>query len=331
MGRFDDRATAQRGPWDLFKWKLWHPVSGQREKRDAQFRELDAVRPGLRDDGAQRLAGAERAACWIGHASWVLRLGGLTIVTDPIWSPSISGVARRLVAPGVALSDLPPVDVVTISHDHRDHMDMPTLERIGPDPLYVVPVGNGPRIARLGFPRVVELDWWESHTVADVEITLVPSRHWSMRTPLSRNATLWGGFVYRSHDGVAYHAGDTAAGDHFAAIGERVGPIDWAMLPIGGYAPRWFMQAQHMGPREAGEAIAALRAEHLLAMHWGTFRLTDEAIGEPPAHLRQWWRDHGGSDDRLWILDAGEVRCLDRGTLVGDRCLDVLDEAGRTA
>lgn len=310
MGRFDDRASNQRGPLDILKWKIWHPLTGKREKRDERFRELDAIRPVVRDDGAQRLAGLDRAACWIGHATWVVRLGGVTIATDPILSRSIQGVARRLVPPGIAMADMPELDVVTVSHDHMDHMDLPTLKRLGPDPTYIVPEGNGARIARLGHPNVVELDWWQSHTIGGVEITLVPSRHWSMRAPWTRNQTLWGGFVYRSASGTAYHAGDTAAGDHFAEIGQRFGRIDWAMLPIGAYAPRWFMQAQHMGPVEAGEAMTALRAEHLLAMHWGTFRLTDEAIGEPPLHLRQWWTEQDLDADRLWILDVGEVREL---------------------
>ena len=138
----------------------------------------------------------------------------------------------------------------------------------------------------------------------------MPAAHWSMRSPWDRNATLWGGFVFRGPEGAAYHAGDTAAGAHFAEIGRRAGPIDWALLPIGAYEPRWFMESIHMGPEEAGDGYLALGAKHLLAMHWGTFRMTDEAIGAPPAALRTWWRAHGLPDDRLWILDVGEARPL---------------------
>ena len=146
--------------------------------------------------------------------------------------------------------------------------------------------------------------------VGELAITLVPARHWSMRMPWNRNATLWGGYVIRGPEGTAYHAGDTAWGDHFAEIGARVGPIDWAMLPIGGYAPRWFMAPQHIDPIEAARAWEALGAGHLLAMHWGTFRLTDEAIGEPPARLRAHWAEHGLDPARLWIADPGEPRAL---------------------
>jgi L-ascorbate metabolism protein UlaG (beta-lactamase superfamily) len=307
MGRFDDRATQpDRGPRDMLAWKLLR----RRDPRPDDHAVLDAVRPGLRDGGAAALASGTPHAVWIGHATWALRLGGQLVVTDPIWSRSISGVVPRLVAPGVELAAMPPIDIVLVTHDHRDHMDLPTLGKLGAAPLYVVPLGNAPRIAKLGHPNIVELDWWQTHKVGALEITLVPARHWSMRSPWNRNDTLWGGYVVRGPEGVAYHSGDTAWGDHFAEIGRRVGPIDWAMLPIGGYAPRWFMESQHVDPDEAARGFEALGARHLLAMHWGTFRLTDEAVGEPPERLRAGWRARGWSDERLWILDAGEARAL---------------------
>jgi N-acyl-phosphatidylethanolamine-hydrolysing phospholipase D len=307
MPRFEDRATRPgRGPRDMLAWKLLR----RRDPRGDDFAALDQVRPGVRDAGGAALAGGGPCAVWIGHATWALRLGGAVVVTDPIWSPSISGVVSRLVPPGVALDAMPPADVVLVTHDHRDHMDLPTLARLPAAATYVVPLGNGPRVARLGHANVVELDWWQTHRIGALEVTLVPARHWSMRAPWNRNDTLWGGYVVRGPEGVAYHAGDTAWGDHFAEIGARVGAIDWAMLPIGGYAPRWFMAPQHVDPDEAARAFEALGARHLLAMHWGTFRLTDEAIGEPPARLRATWAARGWSDDRLWILDVGEARRL---------------------
>ncbi|HET9622561.1 MAG TPA: MBL fold metallo-hydrolase [Kofleriaceae bacterium] len=302
MARFDDRATqpGRKFP-DIVRWKLG--------KKEAVDRELDAVRPVVRDGGAAALASGAPVAVWIGHATWALRLGGRLIVIDPIWSRSIGGAVRRLVAPGVALDQMPAIDTVLVTHDHRDHMDLPTIKRLPADAQYVVPLGNGERMAK---PNVVELDWWQPHTLGDVTITLVPSRHWSMRMPWNRNDTLWGGFVIRGPEGTAYHSGDTAWGDHFAEIGQRCGPIDWAMLPIGAYAPRWFMAPQHMDPDEAGRAYEALGARYLLAMHWGTFKLTDEALGEPPQRLRAYWAAHGLDPDRLWICDPGEPRALTR-------------------
>jgi len=310
MARFDDRATRPaRGAADVLRWKLIDRLPGRRAPRADELAALDAIRPAVVDGGAAALASGAAVACWIGHASWVVRLGGLAIAIDPIWSTRIQGVVPRLVPPGVALDALPPLDVVCVTHDHMDHMDLGTLARLGPRPTYVVPLGNRPRLARLGL-EAVELDWWQPHRIGDVTITLTPARHWSMRAPWTRNQTLWGGYLVRGPEGTVFHAGDTAAGDHFAEIGRRLGPIDWAMLPIGGYAPRWFMEPQHMDPDEAGAAHLALGARHLLAMHWGTFRLTDEPVGEPPARLRAWWAARGLPPERLWILDAGEARGL---------------------
>ncbi|HSD90297.1 MAG TPA: MBL fold metallo-hydrolase [Kofleriaceae bacterium] len=307
MGKFDERATQpSRGTTDMFKWK----VLRRTDPRGDNFAELDAIRPGVREGGAQVLASGDAAAVWIGHATYAFRLGGKLIVTDPVWSDKLSGVVQRLVPPGVALEAMPRVDVVLVTHDHRDHMDLPTLGKLGSDPLYIVPLGNGPRIAKLGHENIVELDWWQTHEVGQLQITLVPARHWSMREPWNKNDTLWGGYVIRGPEGTVYHSGDTAWGDHFAEIGQRLGVIDWAMLPIGAYSPRWFMETQHIDPIEAARGFAALGARNLLAMHWGTFRLTDEPIGEPPARIRAHWQEQGLADDRLWILDIGEGRLL---------------------
>jgi len=301
--RFDDRATRPaRGPLDILRWRL-----GKKDPRRPDHDALDAIRPQLVDGGLEALATGDATACWIGHATWVLRLGGLLIATDPILSKRISGVVPRLVPP--PFDPLPRIDVVLVTHDHRDHMDLPTLAKLT-GAVFVTGLGNGDRLRRLGHDQVVELDWWQSTRVGDVEITMVPARHWSMREPWSRNASLWGGFVVRAPEGVAYHAGDTAAGDHFAQIQARLGTIDWAMLPIGGYDPRWFMAPQHVDPDEAAAGFEALGARHLLAMHWGTFRLTDEPVGEPPARLRAWWRARGLPEERLWILGIGEARRL---------------------
>ena len=304
-GRFQDRATRPaRGPADILKWKL-----GKKDARRDDWAALDAVRPAVVGGGGAALASGDPVAVWIGHATWALRLGGRLIVTDPIWSKSISNVAPRLISPGVPLAELPAADLVLVTHDHRDHMDLPTLAKLPHEATYVVPLGNAPRLAKLGHTTVVELDWWQSHAIGDVIVTLVPARHWSMRMPWNRNATLWGGYVIESPDGVAYHSGDTAYGEHFAEIGAKFA-IDWAMLPIGGYAPRWFMEPQHVDPVEAARGFEALGARQFLAMHWGTFRLTDEAIGEPPERLRAYWAERGWDTARLWIFDAGEARRL---------------------
>ncbi len=306
MGRFDDRATLpRRGPKDMFRWKVIDALAGRNRRDPGGF-----ITPRREPDRAL-LAGVEPQLTWIGHASFLFTLGGKRILVDPIFAPRIGPVAR-LTPPGLPIEELPPIDLVLITHNHRDHLDPWTISRLGAAPAYVTPLGNGALLAKLGATKVTELDWWQSFPLGDLEITLVPARHWSMRFPWDRNDALWGGFVVRGPEGTAYHSGDTAFFDGFAEIGRRLGPIDWAMLPIGAYEPRWFMEAQHMGPEDAVEAARLLAAKHLVAMHWGTFRLTDEPTAEPPIRARARWLEQGGDENLLWILDVGETRRLGR-------------------
>jgi L-ascorbate metabolism protein UlaG (beta-lactamase superfamily) len=305
MGRFDHLATQpQRGPADVFRWKVLDRLAGRR------VRDPGGYSPPVRANDGSQVAAAAPSLTWIGHATFVLRLGGVLVATDPIWSQRISGVVRRHAPPGVTLDRLPPIEVVTVSHNHYDHLDLPTLRRIGNGAVYVTLPGNGRLLRGAGLEHIVELDWWQSHRLGALQITAVPARHWSMRAPWNRNDMLWGGFVYRGPEGAAYHSGDTALFDGMGEIGERAGPIDWALLPIGAYEPRWFMAAQHMNPEDAGEAFQRLSARNLVAMHWGTFKLTDEPLGEPPERMRRWFTEHNLDPARLWILDIGETRRL---------------------
>jgi L-ascorbate metabolism protein UlaG (beta-lactamase superfamily) len=305
VGRFDDRATQPaRGPADMLRWRIGDTLRGKR------IRESDPdYLPPTRAPDLPLIASPHPSLTWIGHATFVLRLSGKLIATDPVWSERIAVVARK-VPPGARLEELPPLDVVTVSHNHYDHLDAPTIRRIGPGPLYVTPLGNARWLHKAGAERVVELDWWQTHREGDLEITLTPARHWSMRAPWNRNDALWGGFVFRAREGTAYHSGDTALFDGFAEIGQRTGPIDWAMLPIGAYEPRWFMEPQHMNPEDAGEAFLRLGARLLCAMHWGTFKLTDEPLAEPPRRMTQFFAERGIEPDRLWVFDVGQTRKL---------------------
>lgn len=303
-----DGTTPDKGLRDILKWQVGDRFAGRRRVDASDF-----VTPIRENDGTALLA-REPHATWIGHASFVLRLGGALIATDPVFAGRM-GPRRRLTPPGVASSRLPPIDVVTVSHAHFDHLDVPslrTLARAG-HPLFVVPRDNADLLRGAGIENVVELGWWESTEAGGVRITCVPAQHWSMRMPWDRNTRLWGGFVYESTEGVAYHAGDTALSeDVFRAIAERCPRIDWAMLPIGAYDPTWFMSSQHMGPEEAGHAWELLGARVLVAMHWGTFKLTDEPIGEPPERVKAWFDAKGYPRERLWVLDVGETRRLTR-------------------
>jgi L-ascorbate metabolism protein UlaG (beta-lactamase superfamily) len=301
-----DGTVPDKGLRDILKWQLVDRFAGKRRVDTSSF-----VTPRRANDGAA-LRALEPHITWIGHASFVLRLGGALVATDPVFAPRM-GPRARLAPPGVAPADLPPLDVVTVSHSHYDHMDLPSLRALAGrgDPLFVVPKDNAELLRGAGIGRVVELGWWESVEKGGLRVTCVPSQHWSMRVPWDRNARLWGGFVYESAEGTAYHAGDTAfSEDVFRAIAARFPRVDWAMLPIGAYDPPWFMSPQHIGPEEAGRVWELLGAGVLVAMHWGTFRLTDEPIGEPPERTRAWFSQNGHAAERLWVLDVGETRRL---------------------
>jgi L-ascorbate metabolism protein UlaG (beta-lactamase superfamily) len=301
-----DGTTPEKGLRDLLRWQVGDRLSGRKRADASRF-----VTPRRENDG-RALAAPEPQLTWIGHASFVFRLGAALVATDPVFAPRM-GPRRRLAPPGVAPASLPPLDVVTVSHAHFDHLDLPSLQVLARRgaPLFVVPKDNAELLRKAGIENVVELGWWESVETHDLRITCVPAQHWSMRMPWDRNTRLWGGFVYESSEGVAYHAGDTALSeDVFCTIARRVPRIDWAMLPIGAYDPTWFMSAQHMGPEEAGRAWELLQARVLVAMHWGTFKLTDEPVGEPPERVKAWFKAKGYAPGRLWVLDVGETRAL---------------------
>jgi L-ascorbate metabolism protein UlaG (beta-lactamase superfamily) len=236
------------------------------------------------DDGSIR-------ATVVGHSTVLLQMAGLNILTDPVWSQRIGPLPwlgiKRVSQPAFAFGDLPKIDAVLLSHNHYDHLDRPTLAALaGPDnPLILTGLKVGRTVPS---KNVVELDWWQSHALNNqVRATYVPAEHFSARGPFDRNATLWGGFVLQTPAGTIYFAGDTGAGSHFAAIKERFGPITLSFLPIGAYEPRWFMAPVHINPAEAVEASLVLESQVTVPIHFGTFRLADEAFDAPLAALTQ--------------------------------------------
>jgi N-acyl-phosphatidylethanolamine-hydrolysing phospholipase D len=246
------------------------------------------------------------AATWIGHATVLVQMGGVNVITDPIFSERASPVdftgPRRLQPPALALAELPRIDVVLVSHNHYDHCDIASLRTLarqeGGSPLFVVPLGVRVLLAENGIERVAELDWWESVRVdgasGPVEIVLTPVQHWSGRRLDDRMRTLWGGYAVFAPDLHLYFAGDTGYSRDFADTRarfasrqspERGGGFDLALLPIGAYEPRWFMQTSHVNPDEAVRAHLDLGAKRSLGVHWGTFPLTDEPLDQPPRDL----------------------------------------------
>ena len=290
----------------VLKWKAgWHD-----EKRPAAPITGVPV-PVVANDGRALRKAAADALTWIGHASFLVQLGGSSALIDLVMSPAlVGGLIPRNVAPGLGWQALPKIDLVLVTHNHRDHMDAPTLRRLGPDPVYVVPQGLGRWFARAGLRRVVEMAWWQRERIAGLDVTFVPAEHWSRRGLLDTNESWWGGYVIERGGLRVYHSGDTAWFDGFALIGEKCGAIDAAMLPIGAYAPRWFMQRQHMDPFDAVRAFAALGARRFVAMHWGTFKLTDEDLAEPPRLLDAAWEREGLPRERLAVPAIGQTLAL---------------------
>jgi N-acyl-phosphatidylethanolamine-hydrolysing phospholipase D len=262
------------------------------------------------------------AVTWIGHASTLVQLGGISLLTDPIFSErasplSFAGPARH-VPPGIALAELPHIDAVVISHNHYDHLDEASVRALaaqaGGPPLFVVPLGIKAWFADLGIERVVELDWWQSAHVGAVEIVFTPTQHWSGRGLNDRMTTLWGSYAIFAPDFQVWFGGDTAYSQDFADIHRRFATrqngrgFDLALIPIGAYEPRWFMRAQHVNPAEAVQIHRDLAAGRSIGVHWGTFELTDESLDEPPQALARAAREAGLAENAFTVLAVGATR-----------------------
>ncbi len=300
----------QRSLGDLLKWMVWDRLTGKRPKDDLSRYHFE-----MRAEH-QKIKNNPQAdfVAWIGHSTVFLRLDGVNILTDPIFSercsPFQSIGPKRLNDPGIPLDSLPPIELVLISHDHYDHLDKNTVLKLGNKPLYVVPLGVGAILRSWGITHWVELDWWQSHRFKNLTITCTPAQHFSGRTPFDRNSTLWAGWVVSSSQRTVYYAGDTGYFPGFAEIGKRLGPIHLAILPIGAYRPRWFMKPVHMDPVEAVQAYLDLKANIFVPVHWGTFKLADEAMDEPPKILKQQVRKLQLNSENFWLLKHGEAREL---------------------
>lgn len=268
---------------------------------------------------------AEPAACsatWVGHSTVLLQIGGLNVLTDPIWSNRASPVQwvgpRRQQPPGIALAALPPIDIVLVSHNHYDHLDARTvraLARLQPTARWCVPQGLAATVRRWGVRVTTELDWWGEADVAGARVACTPAQHFSARSLTDRMRTLWCGWSLRAGTRSVFYAGDTAYHPEFGAIAQRYGPFDLCLLPIGAYEPRWFMRTVHMNPDDVVRAYLDLARAHpdvappiALGIHWGTFKLTDEPMDDPPRRTLAAWRDAGLDETDLWLLATGETR-----------------------
>jgi len=251
----------------------------------------------------------------VNHATVLLQMDGLNVLTDPIWSDRCSPLSfvgpRRRRPPGIRFEDLPPIDVVLISHNHYDHLDLPTLRLLADrdHPQILAGLGNREFLESEGIGKSRDLDWWIEVDVAPgIRVQSVPAQHFSGRGLCDRDGSLWMGFVIRGSSGSVYFAGDTAFGPHFEEIRRRCGPLRLALLPIGAFQPEWFMSRYHMSPEQALDAHRSLGAGSSMAVHFGTFRLADDGEELPARRIREALAAHPEPKPRFWVPEFGEGR-----------------------
>jgi L-ascorbate metabolism protein UlaG (beta-lactamase superfamily) len=298
---YNPDAPQARGFLDGLRWKL----TSRPEPSPRFISDVEQSIP------VPRVEGAGLRTTLVNHSTVLLQQRGSNILTDPIWSERAGPLSwigpRRRRKPGVSWEDLPCIDVVLISHNHYDHLDLPTLRRLAArgDSAFIVPA----RVARLlrseNIAPTHELDWGESLSLPPITIHCVPAQHFSARGIFDRNMTLWCGYVIECQERLVYFAGDTGFGPHFAQIREKFGSPRLALLPIGAYEPRWFLSPIHMAPDEAVRAHEILAAQTSIAIHHGTFQLTDEGIDTPKKQLLACARD-----ERFLVLNNGQFADL---------------------
>ena len=249
------------------------------------------------------LAEDDNYAIWIGHSTFLIKKNGVTILTDPIFSKRASPFKnigpKRLIPPAISLDAIPNVDIVTVSHNHYDHLDIHSLKKISkkhPEAIFLVPIGDEKLLKRKKIKNVYDFDWWESIEHKGFVITFTPVQHWSKRSLFDRNKSLWGGWFFNHEDYSLYHAGDTGYSKDFIDTKIKLGSPKYAFIPIGAYDPEWFMSESHVNPEDAVQIMLDLEAEQAFGMHWATFVLTDEDTIEPKIRLEKEIMKYNGLD-----------------------------------
>lgn len=298
------------GDWLRFSWRLIRTQNTAPHVPPGHVLSVEAALAGL------DAAGPADSVTWLGHASFLIRIGGRTILTDPFLTSRASPLARvgprRYTPPGLPPERLPRIDLLLLSHNHYDHLDLPTLARLADlrRTTLVVPLRASRYVDGSRFAAVVELDWMQKAGLAGVEVTGLPAIHFSKRGLFDRNQTLWCGYHLQAGGRTVVFSGDTAYGPVFREIGPQLRPPDLLLVPIGAYAPRKLMRSVHCTPEEAVAIGRDLGARHLCAMHWGTIRMTEEPPFEPPERFRAAAAAAGYGSEAAWLLAIGETRLL---------------------
>jgi L-ascorbate metabolism protein UlaG (beta-lactamase superfamily) len=302
-GRFFTPGARQHGFKDLFRWL--------RTRERGPWRDWIPAPPG--PPPPYRLSHGRLRVNFVNHSTVLLQIGELNLLTDPIWSYRASPVPwigpKRHRAPGLRFEDLPPIDLVLISHNHYDHLDRPTLKRLLKQhaPAIFCPLGVAKLLKEIGFQQIWEMDWWQNSRWRGLDLHCTPAQHFSARTPFDRDETLWASWVLQGASGTVFFAGDTAFGPHLEEIAQRFPNPRLALLPIGAYRPEWFMGAVHMSPDEAVQTHRLLGAQHSVGIHYGTFLLADDGETEPTDRIRTLMTGQPDAD-RFWLLNEGEGR-----------------------
>ncbi|MEK5256878.1 MBL fold metallo-hydrolase [Paenibacillus sp. FSL F4-0125] len=255
----------------------------------------------------------ESTITWIGHSTFFLQYEGMNIITDPIWARRL-GFEKRLGQPGIPLSEVPPIDLILISHSHYDHLHIASIRKLyRAGTTLVVPVGLKRKMLRKGFRNCMEMEWWQEIKLGKIKLAFVPTQHWTRRTPWDTNTSHWGGYILEPAESEnkrlspnLYFAGDSGYFPGFKEIGNRY-KIDIALMPIGAYEPEWFMTSQHVNPEEAIQAFLDVGAETMIPMHYGTFRLADDTAREALDRMESARVKHGISENRIRTLSYGET------------------------
>lgn len=322
----DARVVIGNFPWYEMVWRSLRgdfqpkaePQGGYEAFARAWSQPVDLARVSQRQ--------AQPVITWLGHVSMLLQLGGLNILLDPTLAPyagpySRMGAPRRVPAP-IEPEDLPPIDVVLISHNHYDHLCDATIGRLiasGQKPRFFVPLGLKAWFADRSILDVTEMNWWDGATLSDdLRLHFTPAQHWSRRTPWDTNASLWGGYMLewtrpQTLPWRFLFPGDTGYSQDFKTIRQRLGAVDFLALPIGAYLPRDFMRPQHVNPAEAVQLMQDLGAKQAMGVHWGTFLLTQEAFDQPPKDLAVALREQGLPQESVWLMRHGETRAIPLG------------------
>ncbi|XP_036812451.1 N-acyl-phosphatidylethanolamine-hydrolyzing phospholipase D isoform X1 [Oncorhynchus mykiss] len=332
-GSSRDKHGRFTNPWSTWKFPSWSTLlrffllekdhSNVPSSKEVLDKELPVVEPWfLRvPEAADGAVGSGLRVTWLGHASVLVEMDGLVILTDPIFSQRASPFQfmgpKRYRDPPCTVDQLPRIDAVVISHSHYDHLDAGTVtqlnERFGGDLRWFVPLGLMDWMQKSGCENVIELDWWEENCVPghdEVTFVCTPAQHWCKRTPTDDNQVLWGSWSVLGPCNRFFFAGDTGYCSSFQEIGRRFGPFDLAAIPIGAYLPRDVMRGQHVDPEEAVQIHKDIQARHSLAIHWGTFALAYEFYLEPPVRLREAMEKNGLNVEHFFVLNHGESRVL---------------------